>query len=507
MTDLAQTFAAFHFLRPEWLTLLPVLALIWALARRRAAVQAAPADGLSPHLRAALTVGGGGRRRLAAIDLVVAALGLMAMGAAGPTWSRTPDPFVAQIAPMVIALKVSASMESPDLAPTRLDRAKHKIRDLLDLRAGGRTALIAYAGTAHLAVPMTGDAGVMMPYLDGLVPDVMPTEGANATAALALAQTILAREAGPGGVLFVLDALSSDDAAMLDGPDAPDAAFLLLLPEGVDDPGLGRVTGAKVVRAGVDDGDVAALDRMLAASWRRAQLDDDAQPWEDRGWLLAWPAALLTLLWFQRGWTMRWAVLLALGLLGAPGGPAHAGPPDWFATPDQQGALAMLRRDYTRAAELFADPMQRGYALFRDGQYEAAAEALARIETPEAAFVQGLAHVRSRKYRDGVRAFETALARDPDLPGAAENLETARQIVVYIETTRAQSDTGEDAGLGADDVVFDNEEAKGADTRITATPDGGGGLLTAEKWMTLVDTRTGDFLRQRFAIEAAATGK
>jgi Ca-activated chloride channel family protein len=28
-------------------------------------------------------------------------------------------------------------------------------------------------------------------------------------------------------------------------------------------------------------------------------------------------------------------------------------------------------------------------------------------------------------------------------------------------------------------------------------------MLTAEQWMNTVDTSTGDFLRQRFAIEAA----
>ena len=36
-----------------------------------------------------------------------------------------------------------------------------------------------------------------------------------------------------------------------------------------------------------------------------AMLENADQPWQDRGHWLAWPAALLTLLWFRRGWTMR----------------------------------------------------------------------------------------------------------------------------------------------------------------------------------------------------------
>ena len=61
---------------------------------------------MAPHLRAALTVGGAGRLRLLPIDGVALALALLVLGASGPTWSRQPDPFVAQSAPLVIALKV-----------------------------------------------------------------------------------------------------------------------------------------------------------------------------------------------------------------------------------------------------------------------------------------------------------------------------------------------------------------------------------------------------------------
>ncbi len=48
-------------------------------------------------------------------------------------------------------------MTANDVVPTRLERAKQKTEDLLKLRAGARTALVAYAGTAHLVVPMTND--------------------------------------------------------------------------------------------------------------------------------------------------------------------------------------------------------------------------------------------------------------------------------------------------------------------------------------------------------------
>lgn len=110
--------------------------------------------------------------------------------------------------------------------------------------------------------------------------------------------------------------------------------------------------------------------------------------------------------------------------------------------------------------------------------------------------------IRSRSYRPAIAAFEKALERDPDNAIAAHNLELARYILDYVETTREQSDTGEEAGIGADDVVYDNEAGRGADSEQQAssgetTPE------TAEQWMRTVDTRTGDFLKSRFALEAA----
>jgi Ca-activated chloride channel family protein len=236
-------------------------------------------------------------------------------------------------------------------------------------------------------------------------------------------------------------------------------------------------------------------------------LENGDQPWEDRGWWLAWPAAALTLLWYRRGWTMRWGALALVLLLLPPGAARAEGWVDWFLTPDQQGQLAYERRDFAGAGALFVDPLRRGHALYRAGDYDAAVEVLGRVETAEAAFIQGLAHLKSRGYRDGVRAFETALARDPAHPGAAENLATAQEIVAYIERVREQSDTGEESGIGADEVVFDNEANRGAETELAAPAEGEGGApLTAQEWMNTVDTRTGDFLRQRFAIEAARRG-
>ena len=49
-----------------------------------------------------------------------------------------------------------------------LPRANALVRDLLDRRAGARTALIAYAGSAHLVLPLTDDRAILASYLEAI---------------------------------------------------------------------------------------------------------------------------------------------------------------------------------------------------------------------------------------------------------------------------------------------------------------------------------------------------
>ena len=205
--------AAFTFLRPLVLLGLLPLALLWLLLRRRTAADAPAVPDIAPHLLAALTIGRSERRRLGAPDLLIGAAMLMTLAAAGPAWRPAPSPFVSETAPLVIALDLSPSMTATDIAPSRLERAKQKIRDLVALRAGARTALVAYAGSAHLVMPLTDDPTVLLPFLEALDPGIMPDAGRTASAALALAESLLAQEDTPGSVLFVTDGIDPADIA------------------------------------------------------------------------------------------------------------------------------------------------------------------------------------------------------------------------------------------------------------------------------------------------------
>jgi Ca-activated chloride channel family protein len=302
------TFDLFHFIRPLWLVAIPLLAIIWWLVRRREATTTLVGDLVAPHLADALTVNPSGRNGFRPVDGVVIAAITMAVAAAGPTWSKQPSPWFAETAPLVIAIEVSDSMRSNDLQPTRLDRARFRVLDLIRARTGSRTAIIAYSGSAHIVVPPS--------------------------AVLPLAQNLLGTDAPIGTVLFVNDGFSPADVpALAEFSAEPGAASLLALVVGTDEGGValmpdgspvmadggGRLdtgvdagtlrrieneAGIPVIRASTTGDDVGRLTRMIASNLQQA--DDPEAQWRDQGWWLLWPAAFLTLLWFRRGWTSQW---------------------------------------------------------------------------------------------------------------------------------------------------------------------------------------------------------
>ena len=324
----------FHFLRPWWLAGIPMAVLIWWWVRR-IMVQRTPESALfSPHLLKALMISDNTSGRVRAVDGTALALVLLALAAAGPTWSKLPSPWFSESAPLVLAMEVSDSMRSNDLQPTRLDRARFKALDLIEARTGARTALIAYAGSAHLVMPPTKDARVIKPFLEGLDPGIMPKSGASAREVLPMARDVLGDQGVVSSLVFLTDGFEAEDIEALaefsGQPENPGVIALVfgteqggvaMMPDGspvmgsdgarlktgIDKSILGQAkTRGKVeiVYASTGDNDLARVLGAVASNLNQA--DDPEAIWQDQGWWLVWPGLLLVLLWFRKGWTMQW---------------------------------------------------------------------------------------------------------------------------------------------------------------------------------------------------------
>ena len=106
-------------------------------------------------------------------------------------------------------------MKAEDLAPSRLVRSAQKLSDLLAIREGASTGLVAYAGSVHLVLPPTPDKDVVVAMAQALSPEIMPMPGDSLAQAVSLAAGVL-RDAGKGGSILVMaDGVAPEQVALL----------------------------------------------------------------------------------------------------------------------------------------------------------------------------------------------------------------------------------------------------------------------------------------------------
>jgi Ca-activated chloride channel family protein len=224
---------------------------------------------------------------------------------AGPTWKHEPAPFADDVAAIAIVMKVSPSMKTEDVQPSRLARATEKIHDLLKERGDAKTSLIAYAGTAHIIMPPTKDAGIIDTFSEALDPKIMPVEGDVAAEALKLADHTLA-DAGGGSILWITDSITPEQSAALAAWRKSSRTTVRLLPPLLPGAELDAVTtaarsvNASVVRLAADDSDVREL--IAAARFANVSGGDANRRWAESGYWLTPVLVGFLLPFFRKGW-------------------------------------------------------------------------------------------------------------------------------------------------------------------------------------------------------------
>jgi len=458
------TFGDFHFLRPAALLLLLALPLCWYAWRHgrtdagawRGAVDAH----LLPHLLERID-GGSGRGGLV---LAASLWTLASFALAGPAWEREPMPLYRNQAARVLVLELAPSMAAQDVKPSRLERARYKLDDILTRSRDYQTALLGYAGDAFVAAPLTDDVETVRNLVDALDPTTMPVIG-NATGRAIDAAATLIEQGGlhRGEIVVLADGASADATAAARRAHARGYDVSVL--------GLGTAAGApvalaqgdflkdddgNVVISRLDEGTLRAvaaagggryaalsadgsdLDALLAPTVdvdaRAGQADGEAASarWRDRGpWLLLalLPLALVA---FRRGWLM----VLALAAL-APSPRAHAASlSDLWQRADQQTAAALAAGDAKRAAELAPTPEWRGGAAYRGGDFSAAENAYAKADGADGAYNRGNALAKLGRYEEAIAAYDEALKREPGMADAQAN----RKAVEDFMRQRKQQD-------------------------------------------------------------------
>jgi Ca-activated chloride channel family protein len=120
------------------------------------------------------------------------AWGLLSLAMAGPRWDfQQINPFEPG-ADLVILLDISRSMDVTDVNPSRLERARQEIQDLVNANPGIGIGLIAFASVAHVITPVTEDRESLLRQLPALSTNLVQLQGSRLTDAIDQAGRLLA---------------------------------------------------------------------------------------------------------------------------------------------------------------------------------------------------------------------------------------------------------------------------------------------------------------------------
>ncbi len=104
----------------------------------------------------------------------------------------------------IIALDISNSMRAEDIVPSRLDRSKMMIENLVDHFTNDKIGLIVFAGDAFVQLPITSDYVSAKMFLSSIDPSMMATQGTDIAAAIDMATNSFTQEEGIGKAIIVI---------------------------------------------------------------------------------------------------------------------------------------------------------------------------------------------------------------------------------------------------------------------------------------------------------------
>ena len=447
----------FHFLRVEWLWLLPLWGLVlWFLPKIQSS-QIDWAQWIAPPLQRLFVVSSQisqhRKKQLQVGFALIWILGTLAL--AGPAWERLPQPLLVRDQARVILLDLSYSMLATDLQPNRLERARYKIEDLLNRFQEGQTAIILYAGDAHTLVPLTEDAETIRTLLPSLHPSLMPVRGSRPDLAFENVIEMLNQvDIQNSHLVWITDGIDDQQVKPLQNLLSSQRHKLTVLAVGTPSGApivlekgnylkdtnnnivipqldlaplraVAEALGGQVLPVQYDDSD---LERLVASEEKDQGFQEQEEElmtdrWREEGpWLFVLLLPLVAMI-FRRGW---------LFVLVLTSWPSLSQAWEWrelFINDNQRAYELLQEGQAAKAAQTFDDSIWQGIASYKAQEYEAALQHWSNEESPITSYNRGNALARNGKLPEALQAYDRALAAKPDWEDAQFNRDLVAKLL------------------------------------------------------------------------------
>ncbi len=150
------------------------------------------------------------------LKLVVVLLGItcLIIGLVNPKIGTKMETVKREGIDVIFAIDVSKSMLAEDVAPSRLEKSKQLVSQIINNLANDRIGIIAYSGSAFPVLPITTDYSVAKMFLQTMNPGMISAQGTSIDEAINLATTFVDKKDKTNKLLIIIT----------DGEDHSDAA-------------------------------------------------------------------------------------------------------------------------------------------------------------------------------------------------------------------------------------------------------------------------------------------
>ena len=148
----------------------------------------------------------------------------------------------------IICLDISNSMRAEDVTPSRLDRAKMMVENLVDHFTDDKIGLIVFAGDAFVQLPITSDYVSAKMFLSNIDPSMMATQGTDIARAVEMATHSFTQEKGIGKAIIVITDGEDHEGGAVEAAEAAKKADMRVYMLGI-----GSTKGAPIPIPGTGD--------------------------------------------------------------------------------------------------------------------------------------------------------------------------------------------------------------------------------------------------------------
>jgi len=394
--------------------------------------------------------------------LIMFILGFIAF--LGPSWDEIKSPSKKIRSQLVIAIDLSQSM------------------------------LLVFAASTHTAIPFTTDYKIILDQLDGLKPSMMPVKGTGFSALLNKLDTLFNDNKAEGKVLLVTDDLKDLSVEMVSNFLQQNNVHLYLYPFATQNGAvipyfkeksildvqkinaLNALDKVDIMEITLDNSDVKDLAKAISDNLIfEDKSDEEEENWQDNGYWLLIPLTLLFLFSFRKGWAL-YLVLISISLSSCSDKENKKKIDftfdDLWYTKEYQAQKEYDDQNYAKAAMEFSDPVRKGVAYYKAGDFNSAKIAFEKDTTTTGLYNLGLTYAKLGQLDKSQEIFEKVLQKDPSNENAGSNLKHIISAIAKLDSLKP-----EDAAI--------NEEGKRAKNKQNDSPEdlSGGGQKATKKDM------------------------